>query len=131
MFVSQTSMAMGEWITCTSLLSLVSQQLANHSCHRTLDAYTGDVRVWINRGITHMLTSGISWDAQPNIWMPGVERGANIHFPRLSMSGRADYHVVYPQTGVADTWFNQGDCADGGAMDDGPVEDPKLPQVPE
>lgn len=61
--------------------------------------------------------------------MQGMERGANIHFPKLSTSGRADYHVVYPQTSVADTWFNEGDCV-GGARDDGQIHDPKLPVPP-
>jgi hypothetical protein len=96
----------------------------------TLDPYTGDVRVWINRGIVPPLSSGMSWDAQGSTWMPGTERGANVHFPRLSQSGRADYHVVYPQTGVADTWFNGEGCRNSGAMDDGQVSDPGLPRVP-
>jgi len=70
----------------------------------------------------------MSWDRQPDIWMPGVERGANMHFPRLSRSKRADYHVVYPRTGVADTWFNEGACR-GGERDDGVVRDPGLPRI--
>jgi hypothetical protein len=97
---------------------------------RTIDPYTGDVRVWINLGIIPTLTSGMSWNAQGSIWMPGKERGANVHSPRLSKSGRADYHVVYPQTGAADTWFNDEGCKGSGAMDDGEVRDPGLPKVP-
>jgi hypothetical protein len=60
--------------------------------------------------------------------MSGIERGANIHFPKLSKSGRADYHVVYPRSAVAETWFNEAKC--NGAMDDGEVEDPGLPKPP-
>jgi hypothetical protein len=71
----------------------------------------------------------LPWSFQPHIYPPGLERGANIHFPKLSTSGRADVHVVYPRTSVADTWFNEGDCG-GGAVDDGAVGDPGLPVVP-
>jgi hypothetical protein len=60
--------------------------------------------------------------------MRGVDSGANVHFPRLSMSKRADYHIANPKTNEADTWFNEGKCR-GGAEDDGPVRDPGLPEM--
>lgn len=62
--------------------------------------------------------------------MQGMDRGANVYFPKPSTSGRADYHVVYPQTSAADTWYNEGACVGGGAGDDGHVEDPRSPKPP-
>ncbi|KAF2830002.1 SGNH hydrolase [Ophiobolus disseminans] len=92
-----------------------------------INKFSGEVQVWINLGTTPTLTSGMTWDRQRDIWMAGAERGANVHFPRLSRSKRADYHVAYPQTNVAETWFNEGRCV--GARDDGEVRDPGLPRV--
>jgi hypothetical protein len=66
---------------------------------------------------------------QSSIWIPGTERGANVHFRRLSKSGRADYHVMYPQTGAADTWFSDEGCKASGAMDNGEMRNPGLPKV--
>ncbi|KAH7399037.1 carbohydrate esterase family 3 protein [Phaeosphaeria sp. MPI-PUGE-AT-0046c] len=83
-----------------------------------INASTGTVHIWINLANAPFPPSGIAWDSQPEIWMQGVERGANVHFPKLSTSGRADCHVVYPQTSVADTWYNEGGCVGGGAGDD-------------
>jgi hypothetical protein len=95
---------------------------------RVVHARTGNVIVWMNQGIKPFLSSSMSWDEYSDIWMPGMERGANVHFPRLSKSQRADYHVVDPRTAAAQTWFNQGECV--GARDDGSVQDPGLPKVP-
>jgi hypothetical protein len=82
----------------------------------------------MNRGIQPALTSGMSWDQHSNTWMTGVQTGVIVHFPRLSRSRRADYHVVKPQTNAAETWFNEGRCG-GGAGDDGEVRNPELPEV--
>ena len=48
-----------------------------------VDKHTGTVQCWINGGIQPALDSSMYWDQQPDIWMSGVERGANIHFPKL------------------------------------------------
>ncbi|KAF2713128.1 carbohydrate esterase family 3 protein [Pleomassaria siparia CBS 279.74] len=97
-----------------------------------VDKHTGNVKAWINKGIQPAFTSGILWDMQPSIWMPGVERGANIHFPKLSTSGRADYLWVHPQTSAAWVYYNAGSCAgdNGPGPDDGAMTDPVLPTVP-
>ncbi|KAL1597932.1 hypothetical protein SLS60_008420 [Paraconiothyrium brasiliense] len=98
-----------------------------------VDKHTGNVQCWINGGIQPALDSSMYWDQQLDIWMSGVERGANIHFPKLSITGRADYHWVHPQEGTAWTYFNEqcglGGGNDGGP-DDGPITDPQLPTDP-
>ncbi|KAF2036073.1 SGNH hydrolase [Setomelanomma holmii] len=98
-----------------------------------VDPHTSNTITWINNFPTNSSPSPsaqLTWSCQPTLFPPGLERGANMHFPRLSKSGRADLHVVYPQTGTADTWFNEGNCG-GGAADDGGVKDPELPVPPE
>lgn len=51
-----------------------------------VDKHTGNVQTWINGGIKSALDSSMYWDQQKDIWMSGVERGANIHFPKLVSS---------------------------------------------
>ncbi|KAH7075890.1 carbohydrate esterase family 3 protein [Paraphoma chrysanthemicola] len=105
-----------------------------------VNAHTGTITTWINTSnSTNPTDFALTWSFQPSIFPENLERGANLHFPKLGKSGRADVHVVYPRTGIADTWFNDGECVNGGgggggvgggAPDDGPVRDPELPVPP-
>lgn len=88
------------------------------------------MQCWINGGIQPALDSSMYWDEQRDIWMAGAERGGNIHFPKLSASGRADYHWVHPQKNFAYTYFNECEGGGGVGEDDGPITDPQLPAVP-
>ncbi|KAK3947731.1 carbohydrate esterase [Pseudoneurospora amorphoporcata] len=62
----------------------------------------------------------------------GHGRGQNIHFPKLGNFSRADYHDVYPGTGLANTWFNECSASMAGeGEDDYPTPvDPMLPTPP-
>ncbi|KAH3946159.1 hypothetical protein HBH70_059420 [Parastagonospora nodorum] len=93
-----------------------------------VEAESGNVILWINCGMVPSLTSGMLWEKRLGFWTPGKGKGANVHFPKLSRSGRADMHVVDEKTAQADTWFNDGECR--GARDDGEVKDPGLPKIP-
>jgi hypothetical protein len=78
-------------------------------------------------GVKPSLSSSMLWDKQSNIWMPGMERGTNVHLPRPSKSQRADHHVVDPRTAAAQMWFNQREFV--GARDHEIVRDPGLPKI--
>lgn len=73
----------------------------------------------------------MTWIDQ-GIRFDGHGRGQNIHFPKLGNFSRADYHDVYPGTGLANTWFNECSASMTGEGEDDyrtPV-DPMLPTPP-
>ncbi|KAF2737390.1 hypothetical protein EJ04DRAFT_521140 [Polyplosphaeria fusca] len=63
--------------------------------------------------------------------MKGVDTGPNMHFPRLSNSGRADFLQVTSKDNKAWVYYNQCNLgADGPGPDDGPTMNPSLPNPP-
>ncbi|KAF2114469.1 SGNH hydrolase-type esterase domain-containing protein [Lophiotrema nucula] len=98
-----------------------------------VDKFAGGVKVWINGGAVPSSGSSYLWLEHDDYWHEGVDRGANIQFPKMSQSGRADMVNELPESGVAYTYFNTCPGAGSGkgpGPDDGPIVDPELPEVP-
>lgn len=94
-----------------------------------VDKFDSKGRLWTNGGFTPAAGSSMTWDYQ-GFRFDGHGRGQNIHFPKIGTSGHADYHVVWPDTAISDTYFN--DCSrQGEGQDDYPEPfDPNLPTLP-
>ncbi|KAF1817154.1 hypothetical protein P152DRAFT_9677 [Eremomyces bilateralis CBS 781.70] len=93
-----------------------------------VDKFNGKGRLWTNGGFTPAASSSMTWNYE-GFRFDGYGRGQNIHFPKIGTSGRADYHDVWPDTGISNTWFNE--CSrEGEGQDDYPTPiDPNLPVV--
>ncbi|KAK8001952.1 hypothetical protein PG991_014174 [Apiospora marii] len=94
-----------------------------------VDKYTGQGTVLKNKGRVQAGDSAFTWENR-GVLYPGIgERGANMHFANLGGKGRADFVQVLPVSNKAYTWFNEcpASSGNGGAGDDGPIVDPKLP----
>ena len=94
------------------------------------DIATGDTIVWLNEGEKTSGDSAFTFQKIDNAFPKAVDQGANIHFVKMSNSGRADMVRVLPDSGVAYTYFNEcknpNEGSDGPGPDDGSIVDPKL-----
>jgi hypothetical protein len=59
------------------------------------DKFTGDVTVWLNGGNIPSGGSSFFWDKRTDVWMKGVDRGANMHFAKMGLLGRAEVCITY------------------------------------
>jgi hypothetical protein len=91
-----------------------------------VDKFNGKGRLWTNGGFIPVGGSSMTWNYQ-GFRFDGHGRGQNIHFPKIGTSGRADYHDVWPDTAISNTWFNE--CSRSGeGTDDYP--EPINPNLP-
>ncbi|KAK8047725.1 hypothetical protein PG996_015789 [Apiospora saccharicola] len=93
-----------------------------------VDKYSGQGTVLKNKGRIQSGDSAFTWENRGVLYPSIGERGNNMFLANLGGKGRADFVQVLPVSNKAYTWFNECPASGGGgAGDDGPVVDPKLP----
>ncbi|KAJ5496833.1 hypothetical protein N7463_008820 [Penicillium fimorum] len=92
--------------------------------------FNGDGTVWYNRGRRDIGDSNYKWE-NAGVRYQGAVEGSCTYFPDLNGDGFADMHAITHSTkNTAETWYNA--CSGKNHFgDDGPIEDPKLPIIPQ
>ncbi|KAF2112802.1 hypothetical protein BDV96DRAFT_497426 [Lophiotrema nucula] len=96
-----------------------------------VDKFSGNVTVWLNDGMKPSAGSSFNWPRADGIWMPGVDTGPNMHFAKISNSGRADFVQVTPKDNLAWVYYNECDGVQNGpGPDDGAIRYDTCPIDP-
>ncbi|KAJ5817786.1 hypothetical protein N7447_007794 [Penicillium robsamsonii] len=92
--------------------------------------FNGDGTVWYNRGRRDIGGSKYWWE-NSGVKYQGTVEGSCTYFPDLNGDGFADMHAItHSINNTAETWYN--DCSGKNHFgDDGPIEDPNLPIIPQ
>lgn len=92
--------------------------------------FNGDGTVWYNRGRRDIGGSRYWWESV-GVKYQGAVAGSCTYFPDLNGDGLADMHSIKNSLdNTAETWYN-GCKGKDHTGDDGPLEDPNLPVMPQ